>query len=492
MKINPLTAIDFYKTDHRRQYPVGTEMVYSNFTPRTGRLSNTHGDGVIFFGLQGFIKWFLQDCWNEEFFNKPKDDVLRQYKRRMDTSLGPDSISVDHIAELHDLGYLPIMIKALPEGAFVPYGVPLLTIWNNDKRFFWLTNYLETVLSNELWKPTTSATTAFYYRKRFMEHCKCTGSDVGMVQWQGHDFSCRGMSGIFDSMSSGAGHLLSFTGTDTVSAIDYLENYYNANADNELIGGSVPATEHSVMCMGSEGLEFETFKRLITEVYPNGIVSIVSDTWDFWQVMIDYLPRLKNEIMARNGRLVIRPDSGDPIKIICGTDEQDDYDCVRDGAYETLWKTFGGTVNAQGYRVLDTHVGLIYGDSITLERQDEILSRLEVKKFAAQNLVLGIGSYTYQMVTRDTIGAAMKSTFGVIDGIDTDIFKDPKTDTYGKKSARGLLRVNKDENGKYYLIDRVSRFNESGGELQIVFDDGKLVKETSLAEIRSIINEKFN
>jgi nicotinamide phosphoribosyltransferase len=287
---------------------------------------------------------------------------------------------------------------------------------------------------------------------------------------------------------SGAGHLLSFTGTDSIPAIDFLEMYYNADSDKELIGGSVPATEHSVMCMGEKESEIKTFRRLITELYPNGIVSIVSDTWDFWKVMTEYLPTLKNEILARNGRVVIRPDSGDPVKIVCGDEETSPSfltEAQVKGAYELLWDTFGGTINSKGYKILDPHVGLIYGDSITFERQEKILKKLEAKGFAFSNGVLGIGSFTYEYVTRDTYGFAMKATWGQVNGVAKDIFKNPKTDSGFKKSAKGLLMVYADGNGVLRLKDQCTREEEKMGLLEVVFEDGRLLKDYSLAEIRS-------
>lgn len=483
--INPMLLIDGYKTSHRKQYPKGTEYVYSNFTPRMSRMEGVNE--VVFFGLQYFIKEYLQDRFEWGFFKREKSEVLREYKRRMDNYLGKDSVSIDHIAALHDLGYLPIKIKALPEGTLVPIGVPVLTIVNTKPEFFWLTNYLETLMSNILWKPITSATTAFQYRKRFEAYAEKTGYAKEFIQWQGHDFSFRGMSGNEDSFLSAAGHLLSFTGTDTIPAIDFLEKYYYANSDTELIGGSVPASEHSVMCMGEKESEINTFKRFITELYPSGIVSIVSDTWDFWKVMTEYLPALKNEIMARNGRLVIRPDSGDPVKIICGDKEKAMLPAVCKGAYELLWDTFGGTVNAKGYKELNPHVGLIYGDSITLQRQKEILRQLEEKGFAASNLVLGIGSYTYEYVTRDTFGFAMKATWGQVNGQPKDIFKDPVTDTGFKKSAKGLLQVYQPDGALLKLKDQCTPLEEMGGELKTVFVDGLCVTNYTLTQIRENI-----
>jgi nicotinamide phosphoribosyltransferase len=577
MKMNPLTSIDFYKADHISQYPEGTEYVYSNFTPRSAKLTNLGKDfdgKIVFFGLQGFIKWFLIDLWNDEFFNKPKYEVVAKYKRRMDNSLGPDAVDVSHIENLHDLGYLPLKIKALPEGSLVPMQVPVLTVINTHTEFSWLVNYLESVMSAELWKSCVTATTAYEYKKILTKAAIETGAPLDFVPLQGHDFAFRGAGGVYDAAKNQAGHLLSFIGTDTVPAIDYLEDYYGANSDLEAVGVSVPATEHSVMCMGGIEDEIGTFERLICELYPTGIVSIVSDTWDFWKVITQYLPELKDKIMARQpnalglNKVVIRPDSGDPVEIICGievrtlrgdfdeldrwkeyvADDLDDIfrneldaeephyeetgfyrfgetvyevtyepdlnrhdktyyfvDNCRDdihyctftevvltaeqkGAVECLWDTFGGTLTDKGYKVLDEHIGLIYGDSITIERAKQIMSRLKDKGFASCNVVLGIGSYTYQYVTRDTYGFAMKATWGMVNGEAREIFKDPKTDSGVKKSARGLLRVDK-EDGEYILEDRVSGKEEDCGDLKMVFRDGTLYREQTLSEIRGVLNE---
>jgi nicotinamide phosphoribosyltransferase len=487
MTLSPILLKDGYKVGHKFQYPEGTTLVYSNLTPRKSR--NPEIEEIVFFGLQYFIKEYLINQFDTQFFKQPKDKILKDYARRIDNYLGKDSITYKHISDLHDLGYLPLEIKALPEGSLVPMRVPIFTIKNTVPEFFWVTNMLETLLSAIIWKPSTSATTAFQYLKTFTRYAKETvGTDTGFIPWQGHDFSFRGMSGVEDAILSGAGHLLSFTGTDTIAAIDFLEEYYNANCENELIGGSVPATEHSVMCMGTQDDEIKTFDRLINEVYPSGIVSIVSDTWDFWQVITEFLPALKSKILARNGKVVIRPDSGDPVKIIIG-----DKDALVDspeykGAIECMWETFGGTITEKGYKLLDGHIGLIYGDSITTERQLEILEGLKQKGFASYNVVLGIGSYTYEYVTRDTFGFAMKATYGEVDGCGRDIFKDPKTDDGTKKSAKGLMQVYRNpQTGKLELKDQCTWDEEEQGELKTVFKNGHLIINWTLEEIRARI-----
>ncbi|MEE1897689.1 nicotinate phosphoribosyltransferase [Flavobacterium rakeshii] len=482
----PLLLTDGYKVDHRRQYPQGTTMVYSNCTPRKSRIQAV--DEVVFFGLQYFIKKYVIEDFNQYFFGKPKEEVVKKYARRINNYLGENQVGTAHIEALHDLGYIPMVFKALPEGASVPLRVPMFTMYNTMPEFFWLTNYFETLLSAVVWLPCNSATLAREYRKILDRYAAETSTLEELVNWQAHDFSMRGMGGVEAAVTSAAGHLLSFTGTDTIPAIDFLEEYYNADSDKELIGGSVAATEHSVMCMGTNEGEYETFKRLICEVYPKGIVSIVSDTWDLWKVLQDYLPRLKNEIDNREGKVVVRPDSGDPADILCGN-PNGTTEAERKGVVELLWDIFGGTVNGKGYKELIPQIGAIYGDSITLERAAEICERLKQKGFASTNVVLGIGSFTYQYNTRDTFGFAMKATYGEVNGEGREIFKDPVTDDGTKKSAKGLMKIELAD-GKYILKDQVSREEEKTGELKEVFRDGKLLKETTLAEIRERVKAK--
>ena len=373
----------------------------------------------------------------------------------------------------------------------------MLTITNTHPDFGWLVNYLETLISCMLWQPITSATIAYEYKKILNKYALETTGNTEGVQWQGHDFSMRGMSSVESAILSGMGHLTSFTGTDTIPAIYQLEQSYKAQG---LIGASVPATEHSVMCMGTKESEIETFRRLI-KLYPTGILSVVSDTWNLWDVCTKFLPELKEEILARDGKLVIRPDSGDPVDIICGESmasiirrknpknkvKPEDFPEYK-GVIELLWDIFGGTINEQGYKVLDPHIGAIYGDSITLDRATQICERLKAKGFASTNIVLGIGSFTYQYNTRDTFGFAMKATYGEVNNEAREIFKDPITDDGTKKSKKGLLRVVQHE--QLEVIDQQTWEGEQASLLTTVFKDGKLVKETSLDEIRAKLNGK--
>ncbi len=504
---------DMYKAFHKFAYREGTDFVYSNLTNRFGTLSNVKGNThVVFVGLQAFIKSYLIDDFNTTFFNAPKSQAVAVYKRFVEGGLFKP-INTAHIEALHDLGYLPLAIKALPEGSRVPYGVPPFVLYNTVEGFGWLTNMIETVLSAETVGPATSATTAYAYRKR-LEESKATPE---MIKWMGHDFSYRGMmGGTHHAAMSGFGHLCSFLGSDTIPAAYFAEKFYNADVSKELVFGSVDATEHSTATsfITTVALELEQdgefegktvkeiwgedtdefmlvaellyMKHLLTNVTPTGILSYVTDSYDFWGVVTRILPKLKDLILARDGKLVIRPDSGDPVKILVG-DLNAETEHERDGLITTLGKIFGTTQTDRGL-ALDSHIGAIYGDSITLERQDQIISGLEAKGLVP-DVVYGIGSFTYQYVTRDTHGSAIKATaIGMSDGSFVAICKDPKTDKK-KKSAKGFLRVDLVD-GEYVLTDNVPLELE-GGELELVFKDGKIIKETSLQEIRSRIDETF-
>lgn len=490
----PTLLCDFYKVGHREQYPEGTEVVYSTWTPRSNKhFKETEIDSVVNFGLQAFVKEYLIDFFNENFFSRPLKDVTTEYVRYVKYTLFVKDVPTKHIEELHALSYLPIEIRSLPEGIRVPFRVPVATIHNTDSRFFWLTNYLETLASCEMWKPSTIATIAHEYRKILNKSAlKSTGSTNG-VEFQGHDFSMRGLSGIHDSATSSMGHLLSFVGTDVVPSIMGMEQYYKADIEKELVGTSVWATEHSVMCAGGKDSELETYRRLIQDVYPTGVISLVSDTWDLWHVLTSILPKLKDIILERNGggdsldKVVIRPDSGCPLNIICGDPKANHGSPENKGVIKILWETFGGTINDKGYKVLHPCIGAIYGEAITLSLCQMMCDKLLENGFASTNLIYGIGSYTYQYITRDTLGWAMKSTLTICKNKEVPIFKDPATDDGVKKSAKGGVAVIKDDNGKLVCVEGLGIEQRSDCQLDLVFKNGKLIKETSLAEIRKML-----
>lgn len=588
-----LFFLDAYKLFHREQYPKGTTLVYSNWTPRSNRhYAGNNKDGVVVFGNQIVIKMLIEEF--SKFFKEDKDVVLLHYGRAIREFTGREDYDVSHIGELHDLGYLPLCIKGLPEGTLCPIGVPALTMYNTDNRFYWLTNYLETLMSTELWAYYTNATIAREYRQILQEYADKTGTPSDFVPWQGHDFSMRGLYGRHASVY-GLGHLTSFTGTDTVPAFLAAKEYYNAEG---LIASSVPASEHSVQCAHYEDVEGDerAYMRHMLDTYPTGIVSIVCDGFDYWNFVTNILPEFKDEIMARDGRVVIRPDSGSIVDMICGENSKegiiedtkylteaediepyfkdvgyDMFDCGQGyfedfkdvtvkigselysveikaeilsskqdkgdrlyfvesiesirykllektpeikGSIEVLWDIFGGTeveVDGNKFKHLDPHIGLIYGDSVTIPICREICERLYDKGFSTNNLVLGIGSFTYQHNTRDTFGFAMKATYieqrkSTIKGTGSlpnthivegkEIFKDPKTKGgMNKKSLRGLIKVTKDADTSksprrfYGAYDQQTWEQEASGELREIFRDGKLLVDESLDTIRERIKE---
>ncbi|WP_298475429.1 nicotinate phosphoribosyltransferase [uncultured Maribacter sp.] len=481
--MNGLLLTDGYKTGHHQQYPKGTEEVYSNWTPRSNKYAPEGCNKVVSFGQQYVIQW-LHDFFEENFFSKPKNVVCKEIKEELSMYLGTD-YDVSHYEQLHDLQYLPIKVKSLPEGVEVPIRIPMLTVVNTHKDLYWVTNFLETILSTMLWQPMTSASIALCYKRIFKKWAlKTDKENLGFIDFQGHDFSMRGMGGLQSALSSGMGHASIFLGSDTLPVISGLRKYYDAEG---FVVGSVNATEHSVMCAGTKDDEIGTFKNLM-KTYPTGILSVVSDTWDLWKVLSEYLPQLKEEVLARDGKLVIRPDSGDPVDIICGEALEVGGKTPKDiGVVEMLWNLFGGTINEQGYKVLDPHIGAIYGDSITTTRAENICQRLHDKGFASTNVVLGIGSFTYQYNTRDTFGFAMKATSVVVNGERREIFKDPITDDGVKKSAKGLVKV-EIQNSEYVLIDQVSPEEENEGELKVIYQNGNFVNRVNLPIIREKLN----
>lgn len=485
--MNALFLTDGYKTGHHQQYPKGTEEVYSNWTPRSNKYAPKGCDKVVSFGQQYVIKW-LHTYFEENFFLKEKLMVCNEIKEELSLYLNTD-YDVSHFENLHDLQYLPIKVKSIKEGEEVPMRVPMLSVVNTHKDFYWITNFLETILSTMLWQPMTSATIAIRYKRIFKKWSDRTDQDnLEFIEFQGHDFSMRGMGGLQSAILSGIGHSSVFLGSDSLPVISTLRKYYDAN---NFVVGSVNATEHSVMCAGTKDDEIETFRNLM-ETYPTGILSVVSDTWDLWKVLTNYLPKLKEEILSRDGKLVIRPDSGNPADIICGEDKELGGSTPKEkGVVELLWDVFGGSINGQGFKILNPKIGAIYGDSITTERAEEICKRLFDKGFASTNVVLGIGSFTYQFNTRDTFGFAMKATSVVVNGKRREIFKDPITDDGIKKSAKGLLKVIL-KNGEYILIDEVTESEEKVGELKMIYKNGQFFNQTNLAEIRACINKNIS
>lgn len=479
-RINPMLLIDFYKSVHAEMLPKGITKSVSYFTPRMSRVKRW--DKVVMFGLQGFIKTYLIDYFDNEFFKKPLDEVINSYKRIMDSTLGKNVYGIQKIIDLHELGYLPIEIVALPEGARVPMHVPMFGITNTHPDFAWLPQSLESLISAESWHPMIAATVGYTYRQIVNKYYDLTCDDnVSKARALGA-FDFRGEECTESAIKAGAGWCLSFLNTATVPTIPWLEEMYNCDCTEEPVAFGSPSTEHSVMCSNYavDGDEITLLRRLLTEIYPNTSFSAVLDSYDYWNVVDTILPQLKDEIMAHNGCLLIRGDSGDCVDVVTKT-------------VFKLWDEFGGTINSKGFKVLDPHVKAIYGDSITVQRCEEIYKILTENGFACSNVALGVGSFSFQCIeedgvlkpfTRDTFSSCIKATYCEINDIPTPIFKNPKDGGF-KKSQKGCCMVFKNENGDYEYKDEFT-WDEAHSDdncLQTVFYNGA-IKPTTLKKIR--------
>jgi nicotinamide phosphoribosyltransferase len=474
---------DFYKIGHVSQYADGVTQIWDNVTPRSSRIEGV--TSAVHLGMRYLIQKHLISGFNETFFGRSRGDVISEYKAVISATLGVPEPKVDHIERLHDIGYLPIKIYSIPEGRSTPLRVPNCVLTNTLPEAFWLPNYLETLISATLWKPSISATIAQQYRRICAKWAiEARETDLSYIDYQCHDFSMRGMSGVEDAALSGLGHLTCFKGTDSIPAILLAHEYYGADYS---IAGSVPATEHSVMCAGGKENEYETFRRLIEDVYPNGIVSIVSDTWDLWKVLTDYIPRLKDSILKRNGPLVIRPDSGSPELITCG--DPTASGAARFGVLRLLAETLGVTRRVEMLPIINNGRE-IYGDSITMERCNTILGRM-VRELglSPQNMVFGVGSFTYQRQTRDSLGFAIKATAVRHNGTVVPIFKDPITDDGSKRSAYGIPCVYEKANGDYTMLDDRPEEELDNCAFDKVFEDGRHLVKPSFNEIRERVTK---
>ena len=487
-KANSLFYSDGYKIGHKKMLATGATKLYGTWIPRSTKHAPKGITKIVSFGQQLAIQW-LHDEFTENFFALSYEEAM-DFGKDMSMYLGMD-YDASHFGELHKLGYLPIRIKALPEGIETNPNVPHMTFINTVDGFAWLTLYLETIISSLAWKPSTSATIALQYKRNLVKWVEKTDpGNSWLIPFLAHDFSARGLS-PWDMLSSGLGHASSFRGSDTIVVIPAARYFYD-EPKNEVAINSVNASEHSVSTTKIFTVgEQQMIADWLTD-FPTGILSIVSDTFDLWKLITEYLPANKDAIMARDGKLVIRPDSGDPVNIICGIKLGDEKGTELmpelKGVIELLWDIFGGTINEQGYKVLDPHIGAIYGDSITLDRQIEIYERLESKGFASTNIVLGVGSFTYQMNTRDTLGFAAKGAwFEVNENGEKkgyDIYKDPVTDDGTKKSLKGLICVTED----HEVLIQCTQEQESQGILQTIYENGKFQNRTSLTEVRNRLN----
>jgi nicotinamide phosphoribosyltransferase len=473
---------DTYKNCHVDVYPEGMTKLVSYLVPRKSMFEKQQK--VVVFGIQAFIKNFKENA--DAWFAKPTSEVIADYEKKMNLQLGPGNYETSHIEKLHRLGYLPLKIKALPEGSLVNMGVPIASVENTDPDFAWLAQWTECWLQGEVWKPCNDATAGYmYYKIAKKWYDKTTdGADPRMAA---SDFGMRGMSCMEEACKTSASWLISFNKTSTVPAISWLDYFYNADCSYNHLGIGAVSIEHSVVssnvAVGTS--EKELILKLLKQ-YKN--FSYVADTYDYWDIVKNVLPEIKEEILAHEGKILIRPDSGDQYENVIQT-------------VQSLWETFGGTENKKGYKVLNPHVGMILGDGCTLKQVEKIWKKLEEMKFAATNCLFGVGAFCFHaffegdkmiVSTRDTFGFAQKTTYiQLMDGRELEVVKDPKTDTAKlKKSHKGLVFVEKVGND-YVATDGLTEHDYDKlaaahkDEMQVVFVNGVYFNRQNLMDIRA-------
>lgn len=458
---NILLLTDSYKVSHYKQYPPKTEIVFSYFESRGGKYSET-----CFFGLQYFLKKYLE---GSVVTQEKIDEADQLFQVHFGNKEMFNRTAWEYILKEYN-GHLPVKIKAVPEGSVLPYRNVLMTIENTDPRCYWLTNYLETLLV-QVWYPTTVATQSHFLKKLIGHYLEETGTPADLP-FKLHDFGFRGVSSVESAGIGGAAHLVNFSGTDTLQALQTIQDYYNTD---EVFGFSVPASEHSTMTSWTRSQETAAYKNMLDQ-YPTGNVSVVSDSYDIFNAAKEIWGKeLKDHVLERDGTLVIRPDSGDILTVILLL-------------LNILDEAFGSTTNAKGYKLLHPKVRILQGDGMDAAAIEQLLKDIIAKGWSADNLVFGMGGGLLQKINRDTLKFAFKCSWAQIDGKGREVYKDPITDP-GKKSKRGRLKLIKTTNGNYQTVEeRTVRENKEGLDLlETVFENGKIVKEWQFEEVRANI-----
>jgi nicotinamide phosphoribosyltransferase len=448
--LSPLLLVDSYKVSHYRQYPPGTERVYSYFESRGGRFAE-----AVFFGLQYYLRSYLSGAVVAAADIEAADQLYRQhFNQQLFNRSG-----WQHVLSAHG-GRLPVRIRAVPEGMVVPTHNVLMTIENTDPACYWLTNWLESLLV-QVWYGTTVATQSREMKRVLDRYLVATGTP-GQAAWKLHDFGLRGSTSVESASVGGAAHLISFRGTDNMPAVVLARDYY----DCPMAGYSIPAAEHSTITAWGQAHEVDAMRNML-EQFPSGTVAVVSDSFDIYRACSEYWGReLRELVLARDGTLVVRPDSGDPPQVV-----------VR--VLELLGEAFGTQQNAKGYRLLDRHVRVIQGDGIDYAMLGTILEAATAAGWSADNISFGSGGGLLQKLNRDTLKFAFKCSNVTVDGRDRDVFKRPVTDP-GKQSKLGRLKLVR-QNGQLATVAE-----SAPGEdlLQVVFENGEIVRGTNFEEIR--------
>ncbi len=457
MKKNSIVLTDSYKVGHWPQYPKGTENVHSYLESRGGKFPFT-----VFFGLQYILQTYLEGIVvDQEAIMDAKNIFAAHFGR-------PDLFNVKgwEYIRTHHNGRLPVVIKAVPEGTVVNTNNVLMTIEVTDPKCYWLTNYLETLLV-QVWYPITVATQSYYMKKMITKYLEETGNP-GLVNFKLHDFGFRGVSSVESAAIGGAAHLTSFMGTDTMAALLLLRSHY----DCEIAGFSIPASEHSTITSWGKENEAAAMENML-DTYPEGLVACVSDSFDIYKACADiWGTKLKDKIMNRKGCLVVRPDSGDPIDVVCKV-------------LQILGDKFGYTLNDKGFKVLPDCIRVIQGDGCTFEMVDQVLNYMKINRWSADNIAFGMGGALLQKLDRDTQKFAFKCSAIKVNGEWRDVFKSPVTDS-GKVSKKGRLKLLKVD-GHSFTTAPADLPTTQEDHLVEVFRDGKVTKRYTFDEIRQRI-----
>ncbi len=460
---NLLLLADAYKYSHHKLYAPGTTKIYSYLESRGGQFDET-----VFYGLQYYLKEYLQG----EAFTKEDVDEAEEILNGVFGRKGVfDRTIFNYILNQYG-GRLPIKIKAVPEGSVVPVKNVLMTIENTDPKCFWLTNFLETLLM-QIWYPSTVATLSREIRKVVETNFELSADEVSKasIDFVLNDFGFRGVSSVESAGLGGSAHLLNFMGSDTVHASAFAKKYYDAK---KVYGMSVPATEHSIMTLMGAAGEKEIFNHVLN-AYPDRILSCVSDSYDIFNAVGELWGKeFKDKILLRKGTLVIRPDSGDPVKTLLKV-------------FEILFDRFGYETNSKGYRVLPKQVRVIQGDGIDYESIQLIYDALLKNNISAENLVLGMGGALLQKVNRDTQKFALKCSFAEVNGKEVEVQKSPMEIN---ENGQLIPSFKKSKAGRLKLIQTGNGFNtvkegESGDDiLETVFENGIIKKTYTFEDIR--------
>ncbi len=452
---NILLLTDSYKVSHYQQYPAGTTSIYSYFESRGGEFPE-----VIFFGLQYYLNSYLQ---GQVVTQEKIEEAAALYKGHFGKNIFYRE-GWEYILKEHG-GKLPVCIKAVPEGLATPVHSVMMTIENTDPKCWWLTNFLETLLV-QVWYGSTVATLSHAIKQRILSALEETG-DPSLINFKLHDFGFRGVSSVESASMGGAAHLVNFMGSDTITALTFIQDHYNTD---KIHGFSIPAAEHSTITSWGKENEAAAYLNMLQQ-YNEGLVSVVSDSYDVYNACKNIWGGvLKEEVLKRKGTLVIRPDSGIPKDVVLKVTE-------------ILGEQFGYTINAKGYRVLHPNVRVIQGDGVEYDSIGEILEHLKQHNWSADNIAFGMGGGLLQKLNRDTQKFAFKCSSAIVNGEARDVFKDPVTDS-GKRSKRGRLKLVM-ENETY-----ITRSQEEAGMdiLQTVFENGEIKKKYSFEEVKENSN----